>query len=345
MTVRSRSAWVCFLILSLSGLASSGCLAASRPTESQWQMTNEPAVLMEFATSTAEVAAIPLSTITVEETPIPTTLPNEVSPTITPLPCGDDWCLSFGHFAFQRPIGATDNDYVEPSYPFGGTVNGERDPHHGVEFMNPEGVRVLAAGDGIVVVAGTDHTISYGAGTDFYGNLVMIEHQLVNYKVPVYTLYGHLSQIFVQEGQIVKAGDIIGAVGKSGRAMGMHLHFEVRVAGMDYFDTRNPELWLAPHEGNGILVGRIINPDGETRYFPDIVVERIDENGKIKRYKPEPYGDPNLKSDEFYQEVFVIGDLPAGEYRVRFSPPGVSQVMEVEIVSGMVTQITLHARY
>lgn len=336
---------VLFAILTLALLFSSGCMPALRPTESVWQMTNEPAVLMEFSTSTAQVAAIPLSTDTPMVTLGITSTPTVMTATITPLPCGQDWCVSYGHFAFQRPIGPADNDFVERSYAFGSTLFGERDPHHGVEFMNSEGVPVLAAADGKVVVAGTDHINIYGLGTDFYGHLVIIEHQLVNYKVPVYTLYGHLSQVMVEEGQTVKTGDVIGSVGKSGRAMGMHLHFEVRVAGMGYYDARNPELWIMPHEGNGVLVGRIINPDGETRYYPEIKVERILPDGTIDDYHPEPYADKNLKDDEFYQEVFVVGDLPAGKYRVTFSPPGVDEVMDIEIFAGKVTQITLHAKY
>ncbi|GAA4762490.1 hypothetical protein GCM10023306_04630 [Novosphingobium ginsenosidimutans] len=47
----------------------------------------------------------------------------------------------------------------------------------------------------------------------------------------VETRYGHLSQLSVQEGQVVKKGDVIGYVGSTGRSTGPHLHYEVREGG------------------------------------------------------------------------------------------------------------------
>ncbi len=267
------------------------------------------------------------------------------TPTATSLPCGEDWCISPGHFILQRPINSQYNDYVERSYPFGSTLNGERDPHHGVEFINSRGVPVQAAADGVVVAAGTDHLIEYGNGIDFYGNLVVVEHHLDPFPSPIFTLYGHLDTVQVQVGQSVAAGDVLGTVGKSGKAMGMHLHFEVRTNGGSYTDVHNPELWFPPHAGNGVLVGRIINPEGQPRYFPDVKVQLITNAKKPPTYLPEPYADPFLPEDEQFHEVFVIGDLPAGMYRVSFTPPGVNQVMDVQVLPGMVTQVVLHAKY
>jgi murein DD-endopeptidase MepM/ murein hydrolase activator NlpD len=319
-------------------------LAACQPVASgiaPAQPTSQPTAEIVFATSQPENPSVPLAASTLTVTQDPNLL---ITPSPTQLPCGEDWCITFGHFVFQRPISSAANDFVERSYTFGSTLNGERDPHHGVEFTNPRGTPVLAAGDGKVVAAGTDHEQAYGNGTDFYGNLVMIEHDLPNYLVKVYTLYGHLSEIEVQVGDVVTAGQEIGKVGKAGKAMGMHLHFEVRVGGDGYFDVRNPELWIPPHNGNGMLVGRIINAKGETRYFPDIKVQLIGDP-KAKIYRPEPYGDTHLQSDEFYQEVFSVGDLPAGRYRVTFTPPYVHQVIDVDILPGKITEVTLHARY
>ncbi len=87
-------------------------------------------------------------------------------------------------------------------------------------------------------------------GHDFYGNVIIIRH-----ANELYTLYAHLSNIFVKEGDKVSAGDMIGEVGDTGGATGSHLHFEVRKGGdgTDYFSTQNPELWLIPHEGTGTL--------------------------------------------------------------------------------------------
>lgn len=61
-----------------------------------------------------------------------------------------------------------------------------------------------------------------------YGNMPMIDHGL-----GLYTLYGHCSQIFVHEGDEVNAGEVIAKTGKSGLAMGDHLHFGILVQGIE----------------------------------------------------------------------------------------------------------------
>ena len=59
-----------------------------------------------------------------------------------------------------------------------------------------------------------------------YGELVVIDH-----GADVDTFYGHLSALYVREGQNIRRGQPLGAVGASGRATGAHLHYEVRVHG------------------------------------------------------------------------------------------------------------------
>ncbi|MBV7329737.1 M23 family metallopeptidase [Chloroflexi bacterium TSY] len=56
-----------------------------------------------------------------------------------------------------------------------------------------------------------------------YGYFVIIDH-----NIDYITLYGHLSEVFVAEGQVVGAGDVIGKVGSTGNSTGPHLHFEIR---------------------------------------------------------------------------------------------------------------------
>jgi hypothetical protein len=278
-------------------------------------------------------------------TPEPIFSPTAIQ-TVTPVvyPSGTDWQVIPGHFILDRPISATNNDSIERSYAFGSTLNGEREVHHGVEFTNPKGTPVLAAADGVVVAAGTDHDQVYGNVPDLYGNLVVIQHHLADAPDPLYTLYGHLSSIQVRPGDQVKSGEIIGLVGKSGKAMGMHLHFEVRSGEAGYEDVMNPELWIKPHSGNGVLVGKIISPDGEIRFMPGIKVVPITTAKKPPTYRPEPYADPHLIRDSVYDEVFVVGDLPAGKYRVTFTPSSQTQLVDVEIVAGMVTEVIIHSK-
>jgi len=93
--------------------------------------------------------------------------------------------------------------------------------HRGVDLGYPVGTPVAAAWDGMV-------RISKGSNTGGYGNLVVIRH-----NNGLETYYAHLSRRLVNPGQIVKAGDIIGLGGNTGRSYGAHLHFEVRYLGLD----------------------------------------------------------------------------------------------------------------
>jgi murein DD-endopeptidase MepM/ murein hydrolase activator NlpD len=93
--------------------------------------------------------------------------------------------------------------------------SGEGVFHSGVDISVPFGTRVDCPGDGIVLSAGWDSG---------YGNEIILDH---GYGLT--TRYGHLSRIFVVVGQEVKRGEVIGAVGMTGRATGPHLHYEVIV--------------------------------------------------------------------------------------------------------------------
>ncbi len=93
--------------------------------------------------------------------------------------------------------------------------SGEGAFHAGLDISAPAGTSVEAAADGIVFYAGPDQG---------YGNEVLIDH---GYGIK--TKYGHLSRIFVVLGQEVSRGQIIGAVGTTGKSTGPHLHYEVLV--------------------------------------------------------------------------------------------------------------------
>lgn len=87
--------------------------------------------------------------------------------------------------------------------------------HPGVDITNSPGTPVRASDSGTVVVAGW--LDNYG-----YGNRVIIDH-----GNGFRTLYAHLSAIYVAPGQTVSKGDVIGAVGSTGRSTGPHLHIEI----------------------------------------------------------------------------------------------------------------------
>lgn len=89
--------------------------------------------------------------------------------------------------------------------------------HSGVDFGAEYGSVITAADNGAVIFAGW-----YGG----YGNAVIIDH-----GNGLSTLYGHASELYVSEGQAVKRGQAIAAVGSTGLSTGPHLHFEVRQNG------------------------------------------------------------------------------------------------------------------
>jgi len=264
---------------------------------------------------------IPISRPTNTEPPIirPTALPTSTplpTPTETPIPCNPfvaDYCIEDGHFQFQNPIFPPGVQSVDHSYRYGTTQNGRRDPHHGVELLNDFGTPVHAAADGRVMYAGSDETVKFSKWNNYYGNVIIIRH-----ADDFYTLYAHLSQILVKEGDKVTAGMEIGKVGQSGGAIGAHLHFEVR-RGDDYVNensTENPERWLIPQTGTGTLSISLLMDDFGNVERP-ITINRYADGED--RFVSTIYATSYTKGFEHNPEDLVVTYLPAGRYRISFS--------------------------
>ncbi len=101
--------------------------------------------------------------------------------------------------------------------------------HAGIDLAAPMLTPEYAAADGVVLEAGP---------ASGYGNVVYIQHE--NGDV---TVYGHMEQILVQPGQVVRAGDTIALLGNRGQSTGPHLHFEV-IAGGPGGQKVDPVPWL-----------------------------------------------------------------------------------------------------
>lgn len=272
---------------------------------------------------------IPTSTFT----QIPTLLPTSTS---TPTPCdplAKDYCITAGHFLFQRPIQTPNNDKVDLTYLYASTQNGKRDAHHGVEYQNSFGTPVYAAGDGVVVFADADKTTKFSPWNNFYGNVVIIRH-----ADDMYTLYAHLSAILVHEGNQVQSGDEIGQVGQTGGATGSHLHFEVRKGSdyTEYFSTENPELWTVPPEGTGAL-SISLKTKNEQNYERPLVITRYAEGSDNALFVY--YITSYAKGFEHNAEDAGLNGLPPGRYKIAFNDASGLRERIVFVEAGKLTEV------
>ncbi|MBN2149329.1 MAG: peptidoglycan DD-metalloendopeptidase family protein [Anaerolineales bacterium] len=244
----------------------------------------------------------------------------------------------YDHFFFARPIAANEVNWPLADYRYGGEFF-EDTIHTGVDIPAPKGTPVLAAGPGRVVWAGYGIYRGGYDTTDPYGLAVSIRHDFGYQGQPLYTIYGHLDQVDVTEGQYVETGAVLGLVGETGRVTGPHLHFEVRLAENTFYNTRNPELWTAPPIGWGVLAGRIVDSAGQL-VNDQLIIATNPRNGQ--NWFARSYGEGAVNSDPYYNENLTIGDLPAGVYQLRAAYGGYSYSSEIEVFPGMVSSFTFH---
>ena len=121
-----------------------------------------------------------------------------------PRPQREGWRYGDGNFVWPLPRGSF---WISQGFKHG--------RHMAVDLAAASGTPVYAADTGTVVKAGWSEI--------GYGYRIVIDH-----GIDYVTLYAHLSEYFVQPGDIVQKGEIIGRVGSTGNSTGAHLHFEVR---------------------------------------------------------------------------------------------------------------------
>lgn len=124
---------------------------------------------------------------------------------------GAVWTSATEEFAFPLETNAyrISDGYGWRSDPF----TGERHFHEGIDLACAQGSAVLAAKAGAVVTA---------KRSESYGNFLRICH-----SDDTLTVYAHLEYLYVREGEVVEAGQLLGTAGQTGRATGAHLHFEL----------------------------------------------------------------------------------------------------------------------
>jgi murein DD-endopeptidase MepM/ murein hydrolase activator NlpD len=258
-------------------------------------------------------------------------------PPLYPVP----WAVSaYDHFYFTRPNPADQVNWPLPDYRYGG-VFFSNVVHTGIDIDAKEGTMVMAAGPGIVVWAGWGlFTESPLNKDDPYGLAVAIRHDFGYQGQQLFTVYAHMSQVDVTLGQYVQTGDQLGLVGATGKTTGPHLHFEVRLGNNSFHTTLNPELWLSPPQGWGVLVGRLSDKKNEPLELYAVHVTS-EETGKVRTVRT--YGTGAVNPDPYYRENMALSDLPAGLYRVNLVFDKKNLQFWVEIFPGQVTYFTFNA--
>jgi murein DD-endopeptidase MepM/ murein hydrolase activator NlpD len=247
---------------------------------------------------------------------------------------------------FRRPIALGDQPYIDQTYRYGSTMGGNFQPHQGIEFNNGNGTLVYAIGDGEVVHAGPAER---GALT------VAIKHDQRlgtrgGQRLFVYSVYYHNSQILVPVGRRVRAGDRIARVGNTGRATNDHMHLEIHAAPVDSTRlivdpdvrfppyTLNPELFIDPLPGTGMVVGQVWDSSGQAvpqaRIYGLVKPEpRETPFSFIETYGPRNHSDPN------FNEHFAITDVPPGLYIMGVEIGGTRVFRRVLVQVGKTTWV------
>ncbi len=245
------------------------------------------------------------------------------------------------HTWFGRPIALTEQPYIDQTYRYGSTMGGNFQQHQGVEFNNPDGTPVHAIGDGVVVFAGPAER---GANT------VAIRHDRRLKGLIIFSTYYHNAQLLVSVGQRVKAGDVIALVGNTGRATNDHLHLEIHAAPADSVPwivdanerfpkyTVNPELWIRPLPGTGIVAGRVWDAQGQPAQQVRVYGLVKAEPQETPYSYAETYGEHN-HPDPDYREHFAVSDVGPGEYTLAVAVGGRRMTRRVRVEANRVTWV------
>jgi murein DD-endopeptidase MepM/ murein hydrolase activator NlpD len=248
----------------------------------------------------------------------------------------------YDHFYFARPIAADEINWPLANYRYGG-VFFKNVTHTGVDIPAKPGTLVLAVGSGTVVWA--DWGLFSGAPDNYsdpYGRAVAIRHDFGYQSQPLYTIYAHMREVYVTIGQWVETGTALGEVGDTGVTTGPHLHLEVRLGENSFYNTLNPELWVAPPQGWGVLAGHVMQTDRENLHSFPVKISSV-ETGR--EWEVNTYGPEAVNSDPYYNENMVISDLPAGEYTVSILYDGNSEKLQVEILPGHITYFSFRGSF
>ena len=243
------------------------------------------------------------------------------------------------HFYFNHPLSLSTSHKLNVDYRYGYYYPDEDVVHTGIDIAGDRGDAVLAAAPGKVIFAGYGLLNGANDSEDPYGLAVMLRHSFSYEGYTIYTVYAHLDKVSVTKGAWVESGDKVGAIGMTGNTSGPHLHFEVRIENSNGDKVQNPELWLAPLVGHGVLTGRIETTYGMIMTTKTLWLKSL-ESGKT--WTLITYAPKTKQVDDYYRENFAIGDLPLGEYEISIYYNGLIYKQEFFIAPGAVNYIKFH---
>jgi murein DD-endopeptidase MepM/ murein hydrolase activator NlpD len=275
---------------------------------------------------------------------VPVQPSQEWQPPPLPVPQSQD-PLGRDHYFLARPVDSNANSYGLFYYPYGSggiqQLSISR-VHHGIDFSNPIGTLIRAAGSGTVVFSSDDPDDTY-PGSPSYGVVIVIEHDFGGPNdEPIYTLYAHLEQTLVSEGDYVEMRQPIARSGNSGRSSGPHLHFEVRMGENLYSNTYNPVLWIVPYVGHGTVAGRLVDWRGD-KADNVFVTARSVATGRVYTTSTYIFSGTvdEVNSDPAWDENFVFGDLPQGRYEIVANLDSQRISAFVDVFEGMTSYVEL----
>ncbi len=236
------------------------------------------------------------------------------------------------HQWMLRPVPPEDNNMRDQTYLYGSKFDGSFRQHQGCEYNNPEGVKIRAVASGTIVY--TNKRIGH----------MVLRCNLRFEDYYVYAHYHHLHEIYRSVGRKVSRGDIIGAVGKKGNVTNEHLHFEVSFSEADDSNvpnkTVNCELWQKPLPGCGTIVGNVVDTAGNRVMGAKIYgVEKPAPTETPFSYA-ETYRD-SVNSSPIYEENFVIGDVPTGDYLLWVEENGQKYAVKARVGESKVTRVKI----
>ncbi len=246
---------------------------------------------------------------------------------------------------FKRPIATTDNSFIDQTYRYGSTMGGNFQQHQGVEFNNPDGTPVLAIGSGTVVYAGPAEA---GALTVTIRHDTSVTAQGKRYRI--FSTYYHNSALLVKLGRKVARGATIARVGNTGRATNDHLHLEISASPSDSVAlvvdslqrfppyTTNPELWIEPLSGTGIVAGQVLDGSGAPVRQARIYGITKANPAETPFSFAETYGD-KAHSHPLYGEHFAVSDVPPGTYTLGTEIEGKKVFRQVVVEEGKLTWV------